>query len=67
MKLEPFIRYQNSYQAYMCINLEHTMPLVALYNLDDKVELRCFCSDCDFKITPGLNMYEKVMKAMQND
>lgn len=67
MTLEPFIRYQNSNNAYMCINIEHSMPLVALYNLDDQIELRCFVGHCDFKIKPGLNMYEKVLKAMQND
>ena len=67
MKLEPFIRYQNSNQAYMCINLEHSMPLVARINLDDEIELKCFVGHCDFKIKPGVNMYDKVLKAIQID
>lgn len=63
MKLDPFVRYQrNSKDPYMCINQEHLMPLVAMINLDDEIELKCFVQFCDFKIKPGLDAYQRVMK-----
>ena len=67
MKLDPFVKYQKSDKAYMCINSDHAMPLVAMINLDDEIELKCFVRYCDFKIKPGLNMYEKVLKEYYND
>lgn len=63
MNLEPFIKFQKqSKNPYMCINIDHLMPLVAMYNLDGKVELRCFVGHCDFKIKPGLYMWDEVCK-----
>jgi hypothetical protein len=62
MDLEVFIRCQQSEHAFMCINQEHSMPLVAKYDLDRKVELKCFDGHCDFIIRPGLKMYEDLLK-----
>ena len=63
MHLEPFIKFQqNSKNPYMCINEDHLMPLVARINLDDEIELKCFTGHCDFKIKPGLVMWDEVLK-----
>ena len=68
MKLDPFVKYQkNSNTPYMCINEEHAMPLVAMINLDDEIELKCFVNHCDFKIKPGLDSYTKILKEYYND
>ena len=68
MKLEPFVKFQrDSKNPYMCINIDHLMPLVAMINLDDEIELKCFTKHCDFKIKPGLYMWDEVLKEYYND
>lgn len=68
MRLDVFQKWQaDPAYAYMCINLEHTMPLIAVKNLDDQIELRCFAGHCDFKIVPGINVYNKVLEKYDNN
>jgi hypothetical protein len=40
------------------------MPLVPSINIEDKIQLRCFTGDCDFKILPGLAAYETIVKEL---
>jgi hypothetical protein len=47
----------------VCINKEHDSPMVPFWNsLEDRTEFRCFIGYCDYKVIPGLAMYEKMMK-----
>ena len=64
MNLEVFIKYQLTDKAFMCINKDHAMPLVPSINIEDKIQLRCFTGDCDFKILPGLAAYETIVKEL---
>ena len=65
LELDKFVEYQNtSKNPYKCINVEHAMNLIPVVNLDLEIELRCFAGHCDFKIKPGLNAYEKILKEL---
>ena len=47
----------------LCINQEHSAPMVAFWNpIEERSEFRCFVGHCDYKIIPGLKMYEDMMK-----
>ena len=54
---------ENKVAPIRCINQEHESPLFPYWNiLEDRTELRCLVGDCDFKIIPGLAMYQDMMK-----
>jgi hypothetical protein len=67
MQLAVFIKKQLSDDPYMCINQDHAMPLVAKINIEMEIELKCFTGYCDFKIKPGINTYEKLLKEFPSD
>lgn len=68
MQLSKYIKYQSeSKTPFMCIDNLHIMPLVAVKNLDDQIELRCYTGHCDFKMIPGLDMHDRVLKEFPND
>lgn len=47
----------------LCINQGHDAPMVAFFNpLEERTEFRCFVGDCDYKIIPGLEMYQNIME-----
>ena len=47
----------------LCINKDHLSYMVPHWNpLEERTEFRCFVGHCDFKIIPGLDMYNKMMK-----
>ena len=63
MRIDVFQKMQADPESvYLCINTEHAMPLVPVKNIEDEIELRCFAGACDFKVKPGLDLYNKVLK-----
>lgn len=47
----------------LCINKDHLTYMVPFFNpLEERTEWRCFNGMCDYKIIPGSDMYEKMMK-----
>lgn len=67
MNLAPFIKKQESDKPFMCINEDHAMPLVARINLDDEIELKCFVGHCDYRLKPGLSMYDQILKEFPHE
>lgn len=46
-----------------CINREHPAQMVPHWNvLEERTEFRCLVRDCDYKIIPGLAMYQDMME-----
>lgn len=67
MKLSVFIKNQvEGSNPFMCIDKEHAMPLVPFMTEELNVELKCFVNNCGFKIIPGLDSYEKILKDFSN-
>jgi hypothetical protein len=67
MKLSVFKDYQEkSTTPFMCIDNDHSMPLVAVANFtsddDFYIELKCFVNGCYYKIIPGTAQYEKILE-----
>jgi hypothetical protein len=61
MILSVFIEHQKSKNPFMCIYSDHEMPLVPFMTEDLTIELRCFSSDCGFKLIPGLLKYKEIL------
>ena len=50
-----------------CINVGHDAPMVAYWNsLEERSEFRCYVGFCDYKIIPGLDMYDRMIKQIDN-
>jgi hypothetical protein len=62
MRLSVFKKYQNeSDKPFACINEDHAMPLVPFMTDELIIELRCFVSECGYKVIPGLITYKKIL------
>ena len=64
--------YQMSLDAkvdpILCINKDHLPYMIPHWNiLEERTEWRCFVDYCDFKIIPGLDMYNKMMKQIYDN
>ena len=67
MRLSVFTKYQNeSENPIMCLNSDHAMALVPFRTDDLIIELRCFVSGCNYKVTPGLLRYEEILKKIND-
>ena len=67
MKLSVFIKNQvEGPKPFLCVDKDHAMPLVPFMTEELNVELRCFVPKCDFKISPGLDTYDKILKDLAN-
>ena len=50
----------------LCINKDHETYMVSYWNeLDERTEWRCIYGECDYKIVPGLTMYEKMIEEIK--
>lgn len=67
MRLSVFIKYQNeSENPIMCLDPDHSMALVPFMTNDLVIELRCFVSGCEYKVTPGLLRYQEILEKQVN-
>lgn len=68
MDISIFKDYQEkSNKRFMCINKDHAAPLVPFRNLDLEIELKCFAGHCDYKVKPGLDTYNRIIKELNHD
>ena len=67
MRLSVFVKNQvEGPNPYMCVDRDHIMPLVPYMTDNLDIELRCFVRNCNFKVIPGLDAYEKILKDLSN-
>jgi hypothetical protein len=61
MKIQVFSTYQmNSSKPLVCYNKDHIAPLMT--TLDENDEVILYCIECDYKLHPGLNLYDDLIK-----
>ena len=47
----------------LCINKDHLTYMIPYWDiLEERSEFRCLVGHCDYKIIPGLTMYQDMMK-----
>lgn len=68
MKLQVFSTYQQLAQdglfdLLVCVSPEHTTGLITAMSENDEIYL--YCSECNYKMTPGLNMYDKLYNILK--
>jgi hypothetical protein len=68
MNLEVFVKHQQeSNNPFLCIYPDHEMQLVPFMTEELVIELRCFSSDCTYKIIPGLMTYKEILDKQSHD
>ena len=70
MRIQAFSAFQDLardgiVEPLMCFNKEHVNPLIPALNKNDEVYL--WCLECDFKLNPGINLYEKIILALEEN
>jgi hypothetical protein len=68
MRIQAFSAFQELAKNGMvdplkCFNKEHVNPLVPALNKKDEVYL--WCLECDFKLNPGINLYEQIVSSLE--
>ena len=70
MRIQAFSAFQDLardgvVEPLMCFNEEHINPLIPALNKNDEVYL--WCLECDFKLNPGINLYEKIILTLEEN
>ena len=50
----------------LCINKDHLTYMAPYWNsYDSQTELKCLTPECEYKIIPGINLYEKMIRDIE--
>ena len=58
---------ENKVEPWRCINPEHGSSMIPHWDdVDEVTQIKCILGDCDYKINPGLNFYNKLIEAINS-